>query len=48
MISFIVGIFFDQSLSIGKNIFNPDVARDVGAYFSGTGVWAFILHWTGI
>jgi len=49
MITFIVvGLFLDQAFSGGKSIFHPDVAKDVRAYLSGSGVWAFVLHWTGI
>lgn len=44
----IAGLFVDQGISTGKNIFNPDVVRDVKTYLSGTGVWAFVLYWTVI
>jgi adenylate cyclase len=49
MITFIiVGLFLDQGFSSGKSIFHPDVYNDVLAYLSGTGVWAFVIHWTAI
>ena len=44
----IAGIFFDQSFSTGKSIFNPDVVKEVSVYLSGTGVWALIIHWTSV
>ncbi len=44
----IAGLFFDQGFSTGKSIFNPDVARDVKAYLSGTGVWAFVIYWPAV
>lgn len=44
----IAGLFFDQSFSIDKSIFHPDVAKEVEIYLSGTGVWALIIYWTAI
>ncbi|MFC2084182.1 adenylate/guanylate cyclase domain-containing protein [Bacteroidota bacterium] len=41
----ILGLFFDQSFSIEKNIFHPDVIRGVVTYLSSSGVWAFIIYW---
>ncbi len=44
----IAGLFFDQSFSTEKSIFHPDVAKAVGTFLSGTGVWAFVVYWTAI
>jgi len=42
----IMGLFLDQSLGAAKSIFHPDVVEGVTLYLSGTGVWAFVIHWT--
>lgn len=44
----IVGLFFDQSFSIDKSIFHPEVTAAVITYLSGTGVWAFVIYWSVI
>jgi adenylate cyclase len=44
----IVGLFFDQSFSIDKSIFHPEVTVAVITYLSGTGVWAFVIYWSVI
>ena len=44
----IVGLFFDQSFSIDKSIFHPEVTTAVITYLSGTGVWAFVIYWSVI
>jgi adenylate cyclase len=42
----ILGLFLDQSFSSHKNILHEDVVKGVIIYLSGTGVWAFVIHWT--
>jgi adenylate cyclase len=44
----IIGLFLDQSFDIGENIFNDDVVKGVITYLSGSGVWAFVIHWTAV
>jgi adenylate cyclase len=44
----VTGLFLDQSFSADKSIFHPDVAKGVIIYLSGTGVWAFVIHWTAV
>jgi adenylate cyclase len=41
----ISGLFVDQSLSMGKNIFHEDVIQGVNNYLTGSGVWAFVIYW---
>ena len=48
IIFIVVGLFLDQGFSSGKSIFHPDVVKDVKAYLSGTGVWAFVIYWTAV
>jgi adenylate cyclase len=44
----VTGLFLDQSFSADKSIFHPDVVKGVTIYLSGTGVWAFVIHWTAV
>lgn len=42
----IVGLILDQSFGEGKSLFHKDVLQGVSVYLSGSGVWAFVIHWT--
>jgi adenylate cyclase len=42
----ILGLFLDQSFGAGKSVFHSDVLKGVMVYLSGSGVWAFVIHWT--
>ena len=44
----IIGLFLDQSFGADKSIFHPDVLKGVIVYLSGSGVWAFVIHWTAV
>ncbi len=44
----IIGLFLDQSFNTGKSIFHPEVLKGVTIYLSGSGVWAFVIHWTAV
>ena len=44
----IIGLLLDQSFNEEKSIFHTEVLKGVKTYLAGSGVWAFVIHWTAV